>query len=132
MTMPPILFSSRPLRSDIFPTFRLRESFFNFRQDFYRSLAKSNFSYLPYDDWNWEFADLNTMQNWCLRHLLFQSLCDETKGKVLLNKLGPGDQTYLNFHSWAEDLTKLLDGTSKYRNLEEISYDGIAELFFQK
>ena len=130
MAVPPILYYTRSLRPNIFPTFRLQESFFNFRQNFYRSLAQSNFSYLPYDDWNWEFADLNTMQNWCLRHLLFQSLCDETKGKVLLNKLGPGDQSYLNFHNWAENLTTLLDGTSKYRNFAEMSYDGIAELFY--
>ena len=134
MDVAPLLFCKKPLKSTIFPTFRLNNSFFKFRQDFYWSLAKCNVNYLPYTDHNWERADLNAMQHWCLRQLLFQCLCDQSKGKALLNGLGPGDNDYLDFPNWSESLNKLFDGFSKdyWKNMEDINYEGLPELFLIK
>ena len=110
------------------PTFEEGNSFFQFRQKFYHTLALARLKIHPedeYDSYEYNYAHL---KSWSLKELLWQCLSYRAKMKAVENLMTPNDRYYHDFRHYAELLTNLFDQNTKnhWQKFSDPVYDAIA------
>ena len=116
----------------IMPYFEIgQRPFFEYRQEFYKAIAKARLFNHQNDD-DWTYCDYNSLLDWAMYTLIFQSMGPGAQKALLNNKLNPAKHLkHTNIDEYLRTMTVLFDGPADIVEYDESSIDSIQYLFFE-